>query len=180
MLDTILNKTIDISIHAPAKGATRVLIARESIQIFQSTLPQRERPTRLGARITGRIFQSTLPQRERPFGGAVDMDCIFISIHAPAKGATGASDGEFNPYTISIHAPAKGATDLTPKQKAFADISIHAPAKGATAIFHKIMNYYCETPPNNTQINPLNFNAKYINKIKISVLSCFFLVRITQ
>ena len=59
-------------------------------------------------------------------------------------------------------------------------ISIHAPAKGATAIFHKIMNYYCETPPNNTQINPLNFNAKYINKIKISVLSCFFLVRITQ
>lgn len=59
-------------------------------------------------------------------------------------------------------------------------ISIHAPAKGATAIFHKIMNYYCEIPPNNTQINPLNFNAKYINKIKISVLSCFFLVRITQ
>ena len=62
----------------------------------------------------------------------------------------------------------------------FCDISIHAPTKGATAIFHKILNNYCETPPNNTQINPLNFNAKYINKIKISVLSCFFLVRITQ
>ena len=81
---------------------------------------------------------------------------------------------------ISIHAPAKGATAeefIKEFQKA---ISIHAPAKGATAIFHKILNYYCETPPNNTQINPLNFNAKYINKIKISVLSCFFLVRITQ
>ena len=81
---------------------------------------------------------------------------------------------------ISIHAPAKGATIQLYNSYLHQIISIHAPAKGATAIFHKIMNYYCETPPNNTQINPLNFNAKYINKIKISVLSCFFLVRITQ
>ena len=103
-----------------------------------------------------------------------------ISIHAPAKGATVQETEAACPCGISIHAPAKGATAHRQGSRLGSCISIHAPAKGATAIFHKIMNYYCETPPNNTQINPLNFNAKYINKIKISVLSCFFLVRITQ
>ena len=84
------------------------------------------------------------------------------------------SNGNFNPRS-------RKGSDIEATAHLIQDfISIHAPAKGATAIFHKIMNYYCETPPNNTQINPLNFNAKYINKIKISVLSCFFLVRITQ
>ena len=37
---------------------------------------------------------------------------IQISIHAPARGATGA-DGDFGPATkISIHAPARGATSF--------------------------------------------------------------------
>ena len=33
-----------------------------------------------------------------------------ISIHAPAKGATGRADNQVQLYRISIHAPAKGAT----------------------------------------------------------------------
>ena len=83
----------------------------------------------------------------------------FISIHAPAKGATAEERGvsmgvaNFNPRSregsdaidegfadelmISIHAPAKGATmnDLE-KALAIKEISIHAPAKGATAFIN--------------------------------------------
>ena len=35
---------------------------------------------------------------------------VFISIHAPAKGATNFLLASFAVITISIHAPAKGAT----------------------------------------------------------------------
>ena len=58
---------------------------------------------------------------------------MSISIHAPAKGATGHGHRScFDSMGISIHAPAKGATifNLFLCQHGF--ISIHAPAKGAT------------------------------------------------
>ena len=78
-----------ISIHAPAKGATRcdgsctaqsskfqsTLPRRErraEVQRcaqaagFQSTLPRRERPVRQGRYYNATRFQSTLPRRERP------------------------------------------------------------------------------------------------------------------
>ena len=57
----------DISIHAPAKGATvtRAYLV-ERILLFQSTLPQRERLTPPQKSNTHCRFQSTLPQRERP------------------------------------------------------------------------------------------------------------------
>ena len=169
--------------------------------IFQSTLPQRERRTWFAQVPLVLAFQSTLPQRERL------LSASFPSIHTyfnprSRKG----SDRQQSPIILSIFLfqstlPQRERLfispyiliiyNFNPRSRKGSDaekravyllyrISIHAPAKGATAIFHKIMNYYCETPPNNTQINPLNFNAKYINKIKISVLSCFFLVRITQ
>ena len=59
-------------------------------------------------------------------------DRRYISIHAPAKGATTSANLPEPLDTISIHAPAKGATAI---DEGFADelmISIHAPAKGAT------------------------------------------------
>ena len=80
---------------------------------------------------------------------------MYISIHAPARGAT---DTNFIPLDfdwISIHAPARGATlqnllsaytqnDFNPRSREGSDpigsekksqipISIHAPARGATA-----------------------------------------------
>ena len=59
----------------------------------------------------GITFQSTLPRRERR-----DLEKAFyggdnISIHAPAKGATGELYIKQYRCHISIHAPAKGATD---------------------------------------------------------------------
>ena len=55
-----------------------------------------------------------------------------ISIHAPAKGATGLVIHDIYCIIISIHAPAKGATRDRYIETSYTDISIHAPAKGAT------------------------------------------------
>ena len=57
-------------------------------------------------------FQSTLPRRERLSRYADQLAFSDISIHAPAKGATGAEHENRSDYKISIHAPAKGATLL--------------------------------------------------------------------
>ena len=70
---------------------------------FQSTLSRRERP---GVRFLIKDhnkFQSTLPRRERHCGSTVNSGTDVISIHAPAKGATGIFGSErsrqyyFNP-----------------------------------------------------------------------------------
>ena len=76
-----------ISIHAPAKGATRY--AGRILNCFR--------------------FQSTLPRRERHEAEGI---LIYdpISIHAPAKGATVGHARLAAEGGISIHAPAKGAT----------------------------------------------------------------------
>ena len=41
---------------------------------------------------------------------------------------------EANGYVVSIHAPARGATGLAPLRLPRLEVSIHAPARGATAI----------------------------------------------
>ena len=152
-----LHGTPYISIHAPAKGATPSKTMCPSFNSFQSTLPRRERPTK--------IYD---PNNE-----------FDISIHAPAKGATTWIRCNGSNWRISIHAPAKGATkgdttelkeyaDFNPRSRegsdriarkspmcihyfnprsregsdrintgrfALSQISIHAPAKGATFVF---------------------------------------------
>ena len=77
-----------ISIHAPAKGATR----------------------HTHASILLAAFQSTLPRRERHFLSRSRCASSRISIHAPAKGATRLPARMVPFQNISIHAPAKGAT----------------------------------------------------------------------
>ena len=59
---------------------------------------------------------------------------FFISIHAPAKGATLGMIASNTGLIISIHAPAKGATGSKRYIVQGSGISIHAPAKGATSI----------------------------------------------
>ncbi len=61
-----VNETVNISIHAPAKGATqtRVLLFVPGLG-FQSTLPRRERRSAVPSPEITLQFQSTLPRRER-------------------------------------------------------------------------------------------------------------------
>ena len=92
-----------------------------------------------------------------------------ISIHAPARGATGLflhstwrsgfqstlPRGERRKsdivsgavYAISIHAPARGATGDAVRKQIQATISIHAPARGAT-------DFVCICYGCNTNFNP--------------------------
>ena len=100
-----------ISIHAPAKGATLETDKLQAeVDIFQSTLPRRERLDDRELHQTILEFQSTLPRRERPAGLSKNDEGQRISIHAPAKGATELIVCALRYIHISIHAPAKGAT----------------------------------------------------------------------
>ena len=56
--------------------------------LFQSTLPRGERPTPKSKQMVWRVFQSTLPRGERLSCGFADVVNRFVSIHAPAWGAT--------------------------------------------------------------------------------------------
>ena len=58
----------------------------------------------------------------------------YISIHAPARGATIPVFEGWGYKVISIHAPARGATEEHEARIYFKQISIHAPARGATRL----------------------------------------------
>ncbi|CAP54000.1 conserved hypothetical protein [Gluconacetobacter diazotrophicus PA1 5] len=79
---------LEVSIHAPAQGATIGERQRQSDTAFQSTLPHRER-------------------RFHRFGVVVFLE---VSIHAPAQGATHVVVLTIVFVQVSIHAPAQGAT----------------------------------------------------------------------
>ena len=144
-----------ISIHAPAKGATRIHKPKVSRYAFQSTLPQRERLVGFCFAHNPCLFQSTLPQRERQSSDPSLSSQSLISIHAPAKGATLRTSKtpirtlNFNPRSRKgSDCPNSSASVLpdyfNPRSRKGSDcvehiasplmflISIHAPAKGAT------------------------------------------------
>ena len=90
-MGTLELQKLIISIHAPAKGATRLRSDKQQSQQYFNPR-SREGSDRLHSR-----------EREAVFS---------ISIHAPAKGATGEQAKKEITVEISIHAPAKGATRL--------------------------------------------------------------------
>ena len=123
----------NISIHAPAQGATSVLHSVcVTCILFQSTLPHRERQCSVHMVYQLLKFQSTLPHRERRSNASDDSIHRVISIHAPAQGATKAlesfrSDKEFQSTLPHRERLYPGFSTLL-----FCAISIHAPAQGAT------------------------------------------------
>ena len=168
---------ISISIRAPARGAT--LIERADLvraQQFQSALPRGERLKCCYCQVGDPEFQSALPRGERPgrlsgTGGSTNFNPRsregsdrdgermakgkYISIRAPARGATVSRFSNYAISCISIRAPARGATvplvRLPSYQRLFQSalprgerrirescskfeihISIRAPARGAT------------------------------------------------
>ena len=111
----------NISIHAPARGATRhlaaVLLGRSD---FNSRPCERgDRSTKSRSRFST-IFQFT-PLRE---------------------GRRTMQKSEERRTPISIHAPARGATVPPARCAGFLCISIHAPARGATAKLNKICSVF--------------------------------------
>ena len=88
-LHFVLRHMIHISIHAPARGATGLFTWNANSLAFQSTLPRGERPVFLPADFAHVRFQSTLPRGERHRLTIIQHTPFRISIHAPARGATG-------------------------------------------------------------------------------------------
>ena len=144
-----------ISIHAPAKGATfsRYFPCIPLAQ-FQSTLPRRERPSSMfdiiscghfnprsregsdlnaAVKSSGSNFNFNPRSREGSDNDAiVTIFNFYISIHAPAKGATWATSGQGRPTSFQSTLPRRErhTSDFRGCMRLL--ISIHAPAKGAT------------------------------------------------
>ena len=115
------------------QGERHILYLEHKIRLrFQSTLPQGERLITVPIPSNTFKFQSTLPQGERRCKMREIEQILEISIHAPARGATGGRSQHVSVHHISIHAPARGATSCERKSLSTVTISIHAPARGAT------------------------------------------------
>ena len=124
----------DVSIHAPARGAT--LHHRRtvrSMQMFQSTRPRGAR--RATARPIGKtqLFQSTRPRGARRHVAQPSTNVIVVSIHAPARGAT----RSWPPLAIGFRRfQSTRPRGARPVQRGILPgclrVSIHAPARGAT------------------------------------------------
>ena len=100
-----------ISIHAPAKGATSPVASSSTSSIYFN--PRSREGSDICQPYLAMFlltFQSTLPRRERRTDCVIPSATSSISIHAPAKGATTATNNLPPAKRISIHAPAKGAT----------------------------------------------------------------------
>ena len=124
----------NISIHAPARGATQqTTVLRFASRFISIHAPARGATCPRGCKfcIVGE-FQSTLPRGERHRAPRICLFRYTISIHAPARGATRKNQRGHLLHAISIHAPARGATSGSTCTRASSTISIHAPARGAT------------------------------------------------
>ena len=98
-----------ISIHAPAKGATVALETVYAMQAFQSTLPRRERPFKH----SNIPIQTHFNPRSRE-GSDINRPFIFKFMR------------NFNPRSR------EGSDNIKSNINVADGISIHAPAKGAT------------------------------------------------
>ena len=98
---------------------------------FQSTLPRGERQDTEAGKYVIRDFNPRSREGSDENGLGPDKRQT-ISIHAPARGATGIGTAVKKSAAISIHAPARGATLAAVLVYKAGEISIHAPARGAT------------------------------------------------
>ena len=130
-------QSTDVSIHAPARGATVVHVPGQGLVVVSIHAPARGATflprsaystpsgfnprTRTGcdsAARCSRWFAASFNPRTRtgcdliPF--ALCRDNNFVSIHAPARGATRVVVGLRVHVLVSIHAPARGATSQSP------------------------------------------------------------------
>ena len=80
------------------------------VNAFQSTLLRKERLNQNTTDVADLKFQSTLLRKERRHKALMAMFCIWVSIHAPTKGATTPYLHMMEDPDVSIHAPTKGAT----------------------------------------------------------------------
>ncbi len=122
---------VEVSIHAPPRGATRDRVVSSPLLAFRSTRPRGARP--IGS-IRGHIYMGFDPRApagrdHRRFGGPNDGGSF--DPRAPA-GRDLNSRRQNGVCRVSIHAPPRGATPVVPGPVSHDTVSIHAPPRGAT------------------------------------------------
>ena len=131
-----------VSIHAPTRGATSIILIVIIFKLFQSTHPRGVRPIlSICANIASK-FQSTHPRGVRHDVYANFSDYYRVSIHAPTRGATPIESSSGKGKSVSIHAPTRGATCSGDFFTSCFDVSIHAPTRGATQLTLKDVENY--------------------------------------
>ena len=82
--------------------------------MFQSTRPRgARRASVVYINVIQKAFQSTRPRGARHHEQFARRVFGAVSIHAPARGATGALEQDGLTGAVSIHAPARGATPVS-------------------------------------------------------------------
>ena len=121
-----------VSIHAPAWGATK-LVRGKAIGARFNPRARVGRDARCSCNPTaGMSFQSTRPRGARHDAPAIGAE-IFVSIHAPAWGAT--CRGRYGRRGWGFNPRARVGRDVWPAGLPSARwVSIHAPAWGATPV----------------------------------------------
>ena len=150
------DKLLEVSIHAPARGATLF----QALSSFSRTKFQFTHPRGVRLNLCSFMNGYTWFQFTHPRGVRLKLCCSAffntgVSIHAPARGATYTVINSMIIIEVSIHAPARGATrqrcsaprmviSFNSRTRAGCDrvifrreiteaiVSIHAPARGAT------------------------------------------------
>ena len=101
-----------VSIHAPGRGATRMLQERRCSGLRVSIHAPGRGATTLWCRRASwpRCFNSRTREGCDPVGAARRPRVRGVSIHAPGRGATLALEAVVGVDDVSIHAPGRGAT----------------------------------------------------------------------
>ena len=123
-----------VSIHAPARGATLDIRSGNPHDSRFNPRPRTGGDWRIQEELSpGYGFQSTPPHGGRPPVVLVPLVAFYVSIHAPARGATDwqrcvkTYDSGFNPRPRT-----GGDLPLCQGHRHRRSVSIHAPARGAT------------------------------------------------
>ncbi len=103
--------TNSVSIHAPARGATRKATNAVALIVFQSTPLREGRPPTSPRKLRRSSFNPRPCARGDNLDDTGDIVNRFVSIHAPARGATPGHGRLHAAWRVSIHAPARGATN---------------------------------------------------------------------
>ena len=145
-----------VSIHAPARGATWNTGRLWESHRFQSTRPRGARRSLSPSHTKDSAFQSTRPRgarrpppvplrisvcfNPRARAGRDDSTrlkdpAFYVSIHAPARGATYSRDIIAGRPQFQSTRPRGARHQLFHRDSTRLKVSIHAPARGATAFF---------------------------------------------
>ena len=123
-----------VSIHAPTRGGDLSCVHLTGLPyMFQSTPPHEGRLDAIIGALIQTEFQSTPPHEGR-------LVYLLYFLILPRFQSTPPREGRHcQPATpcyhrsVSIHAPTRGATRIMSKKNIFLPVSIHAPTRGATA-----------------------------------------------